>query len=115
MTSNAWPMASNSAACILPPQMDKACKSFEQFYHSKHSGRRLDWQLALGNADVLVRFKDKSHELNVSTLALVILLLFEHMEDGEELTYMVSRSIWHSDNSSSHYPEITGHQGNDAD
>lgn len=87
-------MASNSAACILPPQMDKACKSFEQFYHSKHSGRRLDWQLALGNADVHVRFKDKLHELNVSTMALVILLLFEHLGDDEKLAYTVSRSIW---------------------
>ncbi|KAF9477929.1 Cullin-domain-containing protein [Pholiota conissans] len=87
MTSNAWPMTNNPSACILPSQMDKACKSFEQFYHSKHSGRRLDWQLNLGNADVHVRFQDRSHELNVSTLALVILLLFENLGDDETLSY----------------------------
>lgn len=70
--------------------MDKATKSFEQFYHSKHSGRRLDWQLTLGNADVNVRFKERTHELNVSTLALVILLLFENLGDDETLSYTVS-------------------------
>lgn len=95
MTSNAWPMSNNPSACILPSQMDKACKSFEQFYYSKHSGRRLDWQLALGNADVHVRFKERSHELNVSTLALVILLLFEHLEDDETLSYTVRYGLRH--------------------
>ncbi|KAF8183923.1 Cullin, partial [Pholiota molesta] len=87
MTSNAWPITNTPSACILSPQMDKATKSFEQFYHSKHSGRRLDWQLTLGNADVNVRFKERTHELNVSTLALVILLLFENLGDDETLSY----------------------------
>ncbi|PPQ69073.1 hypothetical protein CVT26_003548 [Gymnopilus dilepis] len=84
MTSNAWPITHSASACILPPEMSKACKSFEKFYLDRHSGRRLSWQLSLGNADVVVQFKNRVHELNVATFALVILLLFE--EDGL-LTY----------------------------
>jgi len=89
MTSGAWPMSHSQSTCVLPPQLNRACKSFEQFYLSRHSGRRLTWQYALGNADVVARFKAGCHELNVATFALAILLLFEDLEDGQFLTYTV--------------------------
>jgi cullin 3 len=73
--------------CTFPPRLVKASKSFEQFYLSRHSGRKLTWQSSLGNADVRVRFKARKHDLNVSTFALVILLLFENVGEGEFLTY----------------------------
>lgn len=69
--------------------MAKACKSFEHFYLSRHSGRRLTWQYSLGNAHVSVKFKSRSFELNVATFALVILLLFEDIQNDECLTYTV--------------------------
>lgn len=58
-------------------------------YRSQHTGRRLTWQLGLGNADVRATFKNRKHDLNVSTLGLVVLLLFEEVADGEFLTYEV--------------------------
>lgn len=91
LTSNCWPMSHSPSLCTLPRLMSKACQSFEQFYLSRHSGRRLTWQLHLGNADVRVRFKSRSHDLNVSTYALVILLLFENVEEDGFLTYEVHR------------------------
>ncbi|KAJ7773239.1 Cullin-domain-containing protein [Mycena metata] len=87
MTSTFWPMAQASSTCTLPLEMIKTSKSFEQFYLSRHSGRRLTWQPSLGNADVRVAFKAKKHDLNVSTLALVILLLFEDQGPTDFLTY----------------------------
>jgi len=75
------------APCTHSPPLVKASKSFEQFYLSRHSGRRLTWQPSLGNADVRVKFKARKHDLNVSTFALVILLLFENVGEGEFLTY----------------------------
>ncbi|KDQ59266.1 hypothetical protein JAAARDRAFT_33992 [Jaapia argillacea MUCL 33604] len=87
MTSTFWPMSHSAATCTMPDDMLKSCKSFEQFYLSRHSGRRLSWQPSLGNADVRVTFKSRKHDLNVSTFALVILLLFEDVADGEFLTY----------------------------
>lgn len=89
MTSTFWPMTHSAATATLPDLMLKACKSFENFYYSRHSGRRLTWQPGLGNTDVRVAFKAKKHDLNVSTFALVILLLFEDVPDNEFLTYEV--------------------------
>lgn len=89
MTSTFWPIMHAESTCVLAPVMVKACKSYEAFYLSRHSGRRLTWQPALGNADVRVQFKARSHDLNVSTFALVIILLFEDVEDGGRLSYQV--------------------------
>ncbi|KAI3604461.1 ubiquitin ligase scf complex subunit cullin [Moniliophthora roreri] len=87
MTSTFWPMTHSASPCNLPDQLLKATQSFEQFYLKKHTGRRLTWQLSLGNADVRVAFKNKKYDLNVATFALVILLLFEDLDDEGFLTY----------------------------
>ncbi|KAJ7903539.1 Cullin-domain-containing protein [Mycena olivaceomarginata] len=87
MTSTFWPTSQQAATCTLPLDMIQTSKSFEQFYLSQHSGRRLTWQPSLGNADVRVTFKARKHDLNVSTLALVILLLFEDLGPDEFMTY----------------------------
>lgn len=82
-------MSHSSASCIFPEVLTRACKSFEQFYLSRHSGRRLAWQASLGNADIRIQFKTKKHDVNVSTFGLVILLLFENVANDEFLTYEV--------------------------
>ncbi len=87
MTSTFWPMSYAPVPCTFPPLLVRASKSFEQFYLSRHSGRKLTWQPSLGNADVRVTFKARKHDLNVSSFALVILLLFENLEEGGYLTY----------------------------
>lgn len=89
LTSTFWPMPHASAPCRFSNDMVKSCNAFERFYLSRHNGRRLSWQPSLGNADVRVRFKSKSHDLNVSTYALVILLLFETLGPEDILTYEV--------------------------
>ena len=68
----------------------KAAKSFEMYYLSKHTGRRLTWQPSMGTADVRIQFKSRKHDLTVSTIALVILLLFEDLKEDDFLTYEVS-------------------------
>src|SRR6266446_1947134 len=87
MTSTFWPMSYAPAPCTFPPLLVRASKSFEQFYLSRHSGRKLAWQPSLGNADVRVTFKARQHDLNVSSFALVILLLFENLGEGDYLAY----------------------------
>ena len=89
MTSTFWPMSHTAASCTFPEELIKASKSFERFYLSRHNGRRLTWQPSLGNADVRVTFKSRKHDLNVSTFALVILLLFEDILDDQTLSYEV--------------------------
>lgn len=94
MTSNNWPSNLTAAppACILPASLLASTRSFEHFYLNRHSGRRLTWQLTLGNADLKVAFKSKKHDLNVSSLAMIILLLFEDLGDDDFIMYEVRTS-----------------------
>ena len=92
MTSTFWPVSQTVAPCLFTPEMMKTCKSFEQFYLSRHSGRRLTWLPSHGNADVRVAFDASKIELNVSTYALIILLQFQGLATDAFLTYSVSSS-----------------------
>ncbi|KAH8092592.1 Cullin-domain-containing protein [Cristinia sonorae] len=88
MTSTFWPVSDPSPSYKFPEVLIKPAESYKQFYLSRHSGRRLTWQPAMGNADVRVRFKnDKYHELNVSTFGLMVLVLFEQLGESDFLTY----------------------------
>jgi cullin 3 len=101
LTTTMWPVdsmvrrnedGSTKTACIYPPAVENARKRFEHFYLKKHSGRTLSWQPQLGSADIRMTFtkpngKPQRHELNVSTYAMVILLLFNDLPADQCLTY----------------------------
>ncbi|PYH41446.1 cullin family protein [Aspergillus saccharolyticus JOP 1030-1] len=100
LTSTMWPMEIMASAtrddvqlsCIYPKEVEGVKQSFEQYYLGKHSGRKLSWQPTMGTADIRLEFarsngKIQKHELNVSTYAMVILLLFNEVATGESLTY----------------------------
>lgn len=97
LTSTYWPISSQVQPCTMPSQMLSARQTYEHFYQSRHSGRVLSWHPNLGSADVRVTFKSRKHELNVSTYALVILLLFEHEnESGAEIGAPATRFLSYS-------------------
>ncbi|MCJ1473410.1 Cullin-3 [Lambiella insularis] len=97
LTSTMWPLEAMSQSyrdedarptCILPPAIDQIKQGFENFYLDKHSGRQLTWQANMGTADIRAYFpeskgKIKTRELNVSTYAMVILLLFNDLSPGQ--------------------------------
>lgn len=88
LTSTFWPMnLSASPKCVMPSVVLQGCKAFEHFYFDRHSGRRLTWQPQMGSADVRAYFKKGKHLLNVSTYAMVVLLLFntENILSWEEI------------------------------
>ncbi|KAJ5350874.1 hypothetical protein N7541_008601 [Penicillium brevicompactum] len=100
LTSTMWPIEVMSQTrsgtvvlpCILPKEVETLKSSFERFYLDKHSGRKLSWQASMGTADIRATFvrangKSQRYELNVSTFAMAILLLFNDIPDGEALTY----------------------------
>lgn len=87
LTSTYWPISAQAPPCTMAPSMLEARQAFERFYQARHSGRLLTWHPNYGTADVRVQFKARKHELNVSTYALVVLLLFEDLIEGESLTY----------------------------
>jgi cullin 3 len=99
LTSTFWPMnLSASPKCVMPPIVSQACKSFEQFYFDRHSGRRLTWQPQMGSGDVRAYFKKGKHLLNVSTYAMVVLLLFNTndtltWEDIKSMTQIADQDL----------------------
>jgi len=87
--SNNWPWASKDATCTLPQVLQEGVTSFETFYNKKHSGRKLTFRSDMGTVDLKAKFKMRSHELNVSTHSMIVLALFEGLEDDEKLSYVV--------------------------
>lgn len=95
LTSMIWPLEMMKEAdprCIYPPRIQQLKDSFEQFYLQQHNGRKLSWQLGMGTADIRAAFprpngKLSRHELNVSTYAMFILLLFNDLPADQSLSF----------------------------
>lgn len=106
LTSMTWPTemmerisndpdSSNQIPKInFSPEIGKLKSSFENFYSQKHSGRRLTWLPQAGNADIKARLPSKkagkefmTFEYNVSTYAMMVLLLFNDLLSGESLGF----------------------------
>ena len=100
LTSTMWPLEAMAPSyydgesrpkCIFPAEIERIKQGFEKFYLGKHSGRQLTWQANMGTADLRAYFPEtkgakKTRELNVSTYAMVILLLFNELPPGQSLT-----------------------------
>lgn len=78
LTAAHWP-ASTVEQCKLPVEISRSFKTFEDFYLKKHTGRKLSWKTSLGSADVRGFFKT-THDLNVSTYQMCILMKFNESE-----------------------------------
>lgn len=107
LTAGRWPMQNKSNQCNLPRMVHEAYKCFENFYLKNHSGRRLTLQSTLGTVDLIAWFHDKSDEvrsssttvktdkernymLQVSTLQMVVLMLFN---TKEKWSFQVSQNF----------------------
>lgn len=101
LTSTMWPLDTMGPSyrddetqrplCIFPSQIERIKQGFEKYYLDKHSGRRLTWQANMGTADIRAYFPEmkgtkKTRELNVSTYAMVILLLFNDLPPDASYT-----------------------------
>lgn len=101
LTTNFWPMESvnhGSDSCQWPPEIKKLQESFKTYYLKERNGRALTWLGYLGNADIKCIFpkipgkdgilgRQRHHEINVPTHAMVVLLLFNDLADGEYLGF----------------------------
>lgn len=107
LTSMTWPLETMGGTasedeeqrprCNFPAVVEKIKRGFEKFYSEKHSGRQLTWLANMGSADIKAvfpkvphkdgTFKERRHDLNVSTYGMVILLLFNELRADEHLTF----------------------------
>jgi len=75
-TTGAWPTSSIQPV-KKPPDIELVAARFTQFYLNRFSGRRLNFQMDKGKADVSVQFNAKTKKiLVVSTYQMLVLLLF---------------------------------------
>ncbi|ORY12625.1 Cullin [Clohesyomyces aquaticus] len=106
LTSMTWPLETmdngddaegHRPRCIYPPAIDRIKRGFEKYYNEKHSGRQLTWLGNMGSADIKAvfprvpqkdgSFKERRHDLNVSTYGMIILLLFNELPADQHLTF----------------------------
>ncbi len=108
LTSNYWPPEimgrttplepGSRSDCNFPSEIKRLQKSFNGFYLKDRSGRVLSWVASAGTADLKCVFpkidghdkgplsRERRHELNVPTYSMVILMLFNDLQDDEWLT-----------------------------
>ncbi|CAK7313894.1 Cul4b [Vulpes lagopus] len=60
----------------LPPVMERLQENFKNFYLSKSSGRKLQWQSTLGHCVLKADFKKGKKELQVTLFQTLVLLMF---------------------------------------
>ncbi|OBT75950.1 hypothetical protein VF21_05803 [Pseudogymnoascus sp. 05NY08] len=109
LTTNHWPMEimgssqarsedGRAQQCVWPPEIKLLQESFTEFYMKKHNGRQLTWLPFIGSADIRCVFpkipgkegilgRERKHELTVPTLGMIVLLLFNDLEEGESLSF----------------------------
>lgn len=77
LQTNAWPTDKSDEANIAPCEELVHCiQNFEQFYHSKHSGRKLLWIYNMGGVELKPHCFSRNHLLVVSTYQALALMLF---------------------------------------
>nr|POE48122.1 isoform 3 of cullin-3 [Quercus suber] len=103
LTSMTWPLEAfrsgqeseqpdSRQQIVYPAPIQRIKLGFESFYQQKHSGRKLTWQSNMGDADMKATFprskggKPRTHEINCSTYAMLILLLFNDLPADQSLS-----------------------------
>ncbi|KAM0353609.1 hypothetical protein ACHAPU_001622 [Fusarium lateritium] len=108
LTTNYWPPEvmgrstqigeGSRVTCTYPPDLRRLQASFEQYYLTNRNGRKLTWIGTTGSSDVKCTFpaipgksgplsRERKYEINVPTFAMVVLLLFNDLDDGRSMTF----------------------------
>ncbi|XP_056646921.1 cullin-4B [Diorhabda sublineata] len=80
LTMGYWPTY-QALDVTLPDQMVRFQDIFKDFYLSKHSGRKLQWQPTLGHCVLRATFKTGPKELVVSLFQTLVILLFNKYDE----------------------------------
>ena len=122
LSSNNWPIEVMGVPTVSkdkdvkpplwPKEIKRVMESFEAFYGKSHTGRKLDWAVFVGSADVKCTFpkiegkegalgRERRYEVNVPTVGLLVLMHFNDIgiedslsfEDLLELTQLDPRDL----------------------
>jgi hypothetical protein len=92
LSSASWPTYPDIPVRI-PPGIAKAINEFEQYYYSKHNGRKLSWKHQLAHCQLRARFTKGDKEIVVSSFQAIVLLLFNDVAESETLSYKQIKEI----------------------
>jgi cullin-4 len=87
LSSAAWPTYPD-VDVKLPEEVAKHLEKYDCHYKYKHSGRKLTWKHALAHSIVKAHFNKGTKELLVSAFQAIVLVLFNDVEKGGNLSYM---------------------------
>ncbi|EMC96363.1 hypothetical protein BAUCODRAFT_33693 [Baudoinia panamericana UAMH 10762] len=82
-----WPLQPATTPFVPPPTIVKTYERFQNFYNSKHGGRKLTWLWHLCKGEIranYIKMNKVPYTFQVSTYQMAILLLFN---DSEEVSY----------------------------
>ncbi|KAL7747279.1 hypothetical protein RI367_007333 [Sorochytrium milnesiophthora] len=82
LTATNWPLTwtTTGGSCTFPEDVQRACNEYAKFYSGRHSARKLTWQPSSGSADIKAQFNKRTHELQVPTYAMVVLMLYNQRD-----------------------------------
>lgn len=81
LTHGSWPIQQRANQEIsLPPELVSGIQKFESFYCKKFSGRKLTWMTYHSKGEVQSHCFKAHHVFCVSTLQMLILLLYNHAD-----------------------------------
>ena len=86
LSASAWPTYGD-VAFEIPPDIQKASSEFEEYYKSKHTGRRLAWKHALAHCQLKANFPKGNKEIIVSSFQAIVILFFNGKRPLEPASY----------------------------
>jgi cullin-4 len=86
LSAAAWPTYPD-VNVKLPSEVAKHLEKYDRHYKHKHTGRRLSWKHALAHSVVKAYFRKGPKELLVSAFQAIVLVLFNDVTEGGNLSY----------------------------
>lgn len=87
LSAASWPSYPDVPVQV-PSKIARSIKRFEEFYESKHKGRKLSWKHQLAYCQLNAHFNSDKKNLVVSSFQAIVLLLFNDVAEGETLQYL---------------------------
>jgi len=81
LQTNAWPEKADETNIVPCDEMVECIKAFENFYHGKHSGRKLRWIYNMGQVELTSQCFQRKHILVVSAYQCLTLMLFNKRKE----------------------------------
>merc|ERR1711942_251406 len=84
----AWARTSERVPVTLPRELEDFIPEVEEFYKTKHSGRKLQWHHHMSNGTVTFANKTGKFDLEVTTFQMAVLFCWENRRDDKTLFWI---------------------------